>query len=104
MVRRAPASSVEAGRRRSCDCSGQQHQQQERRNTMINNDVLPSRRRLLCAAVAAVMGTGMSVIHAPRALAQEADEDLEEVVVTGSRIVRRDLETNSPLLTIDIQQ
>ncbi|MGV3592920.1 MAG: TonB-dependent receptor domain-containing protein [Gammaproteobacteria bacterium] len=36
--------------------------------------------------------------------AEAADDDLEEVVVTGSRIVRRDLETNSPLLTIDIQQ
>jgi outer membrane receptor protein involved in Fe transport len=42
------------------------------------------------------------------ALAQEVPADsggeLEELVVTGSRIVRRDLESNSPLITIDRQQ
>ena len=45
-------------------------------------------------------------MYTPQALGQETPEDaaesaVEEVVVTGSRIVRRDLEVNSPLLTID---
>src|SRR5690606_34256553 len=36
------------------------------------------------------------------ALAQdEADEVQEEVVVTGSRIVRRDFSANSPIMTVD---
>ncbi len=30
-----------------------------------------------------------------------ADNTLEEVIVTGSRIVRRDLESNSPIVTVD---
>jgi outer membrane receptor protein involved in Fe transport len=37
------------------------------------------------------------------ALAQDSDS-LEEVVVTGSRIVRRDFESNSPIRTIDAAQ
>ena len=31
------------------------------------------------------------------------DEQLEEVVVTGSRIVRRDLDAPSPILTVDTE-
>lgn len=60
------------------------------------------RKDLLRGAVAAVLGT---TIYAPGALAQSGQQasDLEEVVVTGSRIVRRDMEVNSPLLTIDRQ-
>jgi outer membrane receptor protein involved in Fe transport len=42
------------------------------------------------------------------ALAQEVSADAadesDEIVVTGSRIVRRDLESNSPLITIEQQQ
>jgi iron complex outermembrane receptor protein len=37
--------------------------------------------------------------YTPAALAQT--EQLEEVVVTGSRIVRRDYESNSPIITVD---
>ena len=46
-------------------------------------------------------------MYAPQvsaAEAEEADETLEEVQVTGSRIVRRDLQSNSPLVTIERQQ
>ncbi|MDY6982347.1 MAG: TonB-dependent receptor plug domain-containing protein, partial [Pseudomonadota bacterium] len=72
---------------------------------MKNDNVFPSGRKLLCTTIAAVLGTGLNVGFVPNAHAAEDDTaDLEEVVVTGSRIVRRDLETNSPLLTIDIQQ
>jgi iron complex outermembrane receptor protein len=60
------------------------------------------RKNLLHGAVAAVLGTW---VYAPQALSAQNEEsaDLEEVVVTGSRIVRRDMEVNSPLLTIDRQ-
>src|SRR5690606_17372164 len=49
----------------------------------------------LAAAVTAAFGT-------PVAGAQEQtrDSSLEEVVVTGSRIARRDFEANSPIMTV----
>ena len=54
------------------------------------------RRRALAAAVVVALGTA----SAPdRASAQDAA--IEEVVVTGSRIVRRDLEAASPILTVE---
>lgn len=65
--------------------------------------VFQYKTNLLRGAVAAVLGSTASALFVAPVLAAEEDE-LEEVVVTGSRIVRRDLETNSPLLTIDAQQ
>jgi len=62
------------------------------------------RRRLLHCAVAAALGTTVGAGYAPLAFSQQQStgrSDVEEVVVTGSRIVRRDLEVNSPLVTID---
>ena len=62
---------------------------------------------LVRAAVAAILGTATALMYAPQITAAEADEDdavLEEVQVTGSRIVRRDLQSNSPLVTIERQQ
>ena len=69
---------------------------------MKNNKNKPFHRKvnILRGAVAAVLGSSVSAMFVPPVLAADEDE-LEEVVVTGSRIVRRDLETNSPLLTID---
>src|SRR5690606_8377110 len=60
------------------------------------------RKNLLHGAVATVLGTWA---YAPQAISAQNEEstDVEEVVVTGSRIVRRDMEVNSPLLTIDRQ-
>jgi iron complex outermembrane receptor protein len=71
----------------------------------MENKAIHFRQRLVHRAVAAVLGTSVTAV-APLALAQEEPAEaeaqgVEEVVVTGSRIVRRDLETNSPLLTID---
>src|SRR5690606_17678708 len=71
----------------------------------MENKAIYFRQRLVHRAVAAVLGTSVTAV-APLALAQEEPAEaepqgVEEVVVTGSRIVRRDLETNSPLLTID---
>lgn len=52
-------------------------------------------RSLLSTSVA--LGLGTAGLAAP-ALGQES---LEEVVVTGSRILRRDFEANSPIMTVD---
>ncbi len=58
-------------------------------------------RRLIAAAVALALG----VAAADSAVAQQAapssgEKELEEVVVTGSRIVRRDYESQSPIVTV----
>lgn len=54
-------------------------------------------RRLACAVAAAlaIPAAGLHTAHA-----QEASQ-LEEVLVTGSRIVRRDFDANSPIQTVD---
>lgn len=69
---------------------------------MKHNIKFLGRKRALGCAIATVLSGSVASMLAPQAFAQE-EEELEEVVVTGSRIVRRDLETNSPLLTIDAQ-
>ena len=56
-----------------------------------------TRLTVLASTISAILGAGGT--HS--ALGQE---DLEEVVVTGSRIVRRDLEAASPIMTIDTQR
>ncbi len=63
------------------------------------------RKSCLALSVSAALSlsakSNLGVAQEPR---EEADRNVEELVVTGSRIVRRDLESNSPLLTIDAQQ
>ncbi len=54
--------------------------------------------RLWFAAHAAVFAT--SVLLPPSALAQARGEDLEQIVVTGSRIARPDFESASPIVSI----
>lgn len=62
------------------------------------------KKNLLHVAVATVLGTSVTAIYSPPALAQVAETTpIEEITVTGSRIMRRDMEVNSPLLTIDRQ-
>ncbi len=60
---------------------------------------------LIRAAVAAALtaGLGLPAMAADPATstARPADDGLDEVVLTGSRIVRRDTETTSPLITVD---
>jgi len=52
----------------------------------------------IAAAVSAALATGATTT----AYAQSpGSDDLAEVTVTGSRIVRRDLEANSPIVTVD---
>ena len=66
-------------------------------------------------AVAIALGTVAVIASAPQARAADADTSvnkpasdesaqLEEVTVTGSRIKRKDLESSSPLITIDSAQ
>lgn len=58
-------------------------------------------------AVAAALGasmTSMTAMAAAPPAGEDEEVELEEVRVTGSRIVRRDLQSNSPLVTIDRQQ
>ncbi|MDH7942644.1 TonB-dependent receptor [Pseudohongiella sp. SYSU M77423] len=59
------------------------------------------KRNTLSLAVASVLGLGSAAILPTSALAQEAAETLEEVVVTGSRIRRADLEGFNPVSVID---
>ena len=62
-------------------------------NTRDHAQVL--NRTVLASAISALMaGTGA-------AQAQQNNQGLEEITVTGSRIVRRDLEAPSPIVTVD---
>lgn len=67
------------------------------------NHTFPYRKKVLHGAVAAILGSSMTAVYTPQTVAQEDEVELEEIVVTGSRIQRRDLEVNSPLMTIDRQ-
>src|SRR3569832_346069 len=59
----------------------------------------PKPKRLAIAVSAAL---AMPALGARIAMAQDASaQQPEEVVVTGSRIVRRDYEANSPIQTVD---
>ncbi|HVY79813.1 MAG TPA: TonB-dependent receptor [Steroidobacteraceae bacterium] len=63
---------------------------------------IPLQSNLVGMAVAAVLaGVPLSVPTSARAQDQSPAPELEEVTVTGSRIVRRDLVSNSPLVTVD---
>jgi len=57
---------------------------------------------VLLATGGVILGAALAVTPAHRAMAQ-ADQALEEVTVTGSRIVRRDLTAASPILTIEAE-
>jgi len=65
-------------------------------------------QRGLTMLFALLLGTTfMTASFATQALAQDTDEDeflLEDVVVTGSRIARRDYDSNSPIVTIEAEQ
>ncbi len=56
-------------------------------------------RSLLSASIATAISAMALTGLATSVYAQ--DEELEEIVVTGSRIVRRDLDSNSPITTVD---
>jgi len=49
----------------------------------------------------AILASALTVVPAHRAEAQDAEDALEEITVTGSRIQRRDYSANAPITTID---
>src|SRR5687768_12815376 len=57
----------------------------------------------VATSFAAVLGGIAMAGFVPASRSQEAKTEgaLEEITVTGSRILRRDLESNSPLVTVD---
>src|SRR5688572_31446990 len=57
-------------------------------------------RTVLASTIGALLAGG-SAAHAQAPAAEPA---LEEITVTGSRIVRRDLEAASPIVTIDAER
>ena len=63
---------------------------------------------LVRASVAAILGTAVAASYAPYGYAADADGDkkdeLTEIQITGSRIVRKDMSSNSPLTTVDRQK
>jgi len=72
------------------------------------DDCARNTRWLVRAAVAAAItgGFAVSAVAADAAATDKKNEpaQLEEIQVTGSRIVRKDLESNSPLVTVEKQQ
>ncbi len=56
---------------------------------------------LLSASVSAALSAMVLSSIAPVAYAQDDAAELEEIVITGSRIVRRDYDSNSPIVTVD---
>ncbi|MCC7464223.1 MAG: TonB-dependent receptor [Gammaproteobacteria bacterium] len=58
------------------------------------------RAALVCAGSISLFGPAFTVA-AEAAAASDSGDQLETVIVTGSRIARRDYEANSPILTVD---
>lgn len=70
----------------------------------MSHQIASVRPRLLAASIASALGlTGSFAANAQQSDAVNQGEGLEEVVVTGSRIVRRDYQSNSPIVTVDRQ-
>ena len=57
--------------------------------------------RILTFSGSALLGMTLTVALATPAYAQNSGKALEEVTVTGSRIVRKDYVSNSPIVTVD---
>jgi iron complex outermembrane receptor protein len=66
----------------------------------VSKNYVVMRRSLLSMSIAAAMGSAPSVLSAQEPAGAQASQ-LEEVVVTGTRIVRQDLVANSPIQTVD---
>ena len=64
---------------------------------MTNNDQHMRNNRVR-ASIAAILGTALLGGFVAQAVAAD---DLEEVQITGSRILRRDYQANSPIMTVD---
>jgi outer membrane receptor protein involved in Fe transport len=56
---------------------------------------------VLTVSGGAILGAALAIAPAHRLAAQEQGQALEEITVTGSRIVRQDFTANSPITTVD---
>ena len=59
---------------------------------------------VIAASSSVILGSALALVPASRAVAQDqqqAPQQLEEITVTGSRILRRDNSSNSPIVTIE---
>jgi len=75
----------------------------DNRNSMTKASADATRRIGLAVALA-LCATAASPLHAAESAEPEAaDPSLTEIVVTGSRIVRRDLDAASPVVTVEEQ-
>lgn len=61
------------------------------------------RRRATAQSLLAALALGSSLSFVAPTIAQEPAGALEEIIVTGSRIVRRDYESNSPIVTVNAE-
>lgn len=66
----------------------------------MSHDHPANRPTRVRAAVAAILGTSALTGFGVTAHAQDAEPALEEITVTGSRIVRKDFEATSPIVTV----
>src|SRR5262245_51690672 len=60
--------------------------------------------RAKLTVLASTISTILGAAAAQSALAQQQGETADEVLVTGSRIVRRDLDAATPIMTVDTQR
>jgi outer membrane receptor protein involved in Fe transport len=67
--------------------------------TTSNNAVRSAVRRALCIGAFATAAS-----YTPVAVAQDAEAELEEITVTGTRIQRQDYSSASPISTVDASQ
>src|SRR5689334_9206205 len=78
------------------------------KNFHAQNERGRDKRWLVRAAVAAAISGSFAVsalaADAPATDKKKEEAQLEEVQVTGSRIVRKDMSSNSPLVTVERQQ
>lgn len=72
----------------------------------VRSALLRGRYGISCSSIAAAVAAVLASVPAERAYAQEegGDPALSEVVVTGSRIVRRDYNSDSPIVTMSSEQ
>src|SRR5688572_18725685 len=62
-----------------------------------------SSHRFLRASIAAILGT-VAFSAGPAAVAAEEEEELEEVTVTGSRVITENVRSPTPIASIDIAE
>ncbi len=63
--------------------------------------IVALKQKMLSASIAAIVGTSATATLLTPASAQE--DELEEIIVTGTRIIQRDFTANSPIVSMESQ-